>query len=113
MKESIIVSEFEILEFIDEENVKILKVKANLKNNTLLYITEVRTIDYQKYSYHWQNVKGELLIRWDNSPHWKDIATFPHHKHIANKVLPSNRPSVEEILQEIEKKINQNNDDYL
>ncbi|AEH45884.1 hypothetical protein Thein_2033 [Thermodesulfatator indicus DSM 15286] len=32
LKESIIVSEFEILEFIDEENVKILKVKANLKN---------------------------------------------------------------------------------
>jgi hypothetical protein len=42
-------------------------------------------------------------MRWDNAPHWKDISTFPHHKHIKNKILPSPRPILKEILAEIEK----------
>lgn len=23
-----------------------------------------------------------LMVRWDNSPHHKEISTYPHHKHI-------------------------------
>ncbi len=103
LKESNLVSEIEIIELIEEDTVKILKLKAKLKNKSFLYITEVHTLDYQKYSYHWQDPKGKLLIRWDNSPHWKNIKTFPHHKHIGSKVLPSSRVTIEDVLKEIEK----------
>ncbi len=97
-----LVSEIEILELIEEEKVKILKLKAELIDKSHLYITEVHTINYQKYSYHWQEQTGKLLIRWDNSPHWRNIITFPHHKHIGAKVFPSVRPTIEEVLKEIE-----------
>lgn len=102
LKESCLVSEIEILELIEEEKVKILKLKAELKDKGYLYITEVHTINYQKYSYHWQDQTGKLLIRWDNSPHWRNITTFPHHKHVGSKVLPSSRATIDEVLKEIE-----------
>jgi len=35
-----------------------------------------------KYAYHWQDKEGQLRCRWDNAPHWPDMATHPHHKHI-------------------------------
>ena len=102
LKESHLVSVVEILELIEEEKVKILKLKAELKDRSYLYITEVHTIGHQKYSYHWQDQTGKLLIRWDNSPHWPNITTFPHHKHVGSKVLPSNRATIDEVLREIE-----------
>lgn len=104
LKESCLVSEIEILELIEEEKVKILKLKSELKDKSYLYITEVHTINYQKYSYHWQDQTGKLLIRWDNSPHWRNITTFPHHKHVGSKVLPSSRATIDEVLKEIENK---------
>ncbi len=103
LKKSNIVSEIEILEFVEEETVNILKVKAKLIDKSLLYITEVHTMNYQKYSYHWQDKEGKTIIRWDNSPHWKEIETFPHHKHIGEQVLPSSRATIKDVLKEIEK----------
>lgn len=50
-----------------------------------------------KYAYHWQDREGHLIGRWDNSSHWPEIATYPHHKHITfcGKVgLPSQGKSV-------------------
>ena len=91
-----------ILELVEEDTVKILKVKVELVEKSCLYITEVHTIAYEKYSYHWQDKQGKMLIRWDNSPHWKELETYPHHKHIGDKVLPSSRPTIKEVLEEIE-----------
>jgi Family of unknown function (DUF6516) len=34
-----------------------------------------------KYRHHWQNQEGALLKRWDNAPHYPQIAGFPHHLH--------------------------------
>jgi hypothetical protein len=72
LKQSAIVLDVEILELIDEDSVKLIKIKAVLKENCLLYITELHTKDYQKYSYHCQKNDGDLIVRWDNKPHWKD-----------------------------------------
>jgi len=37
--------------------------------------------DRQKYKYQWQFENGELITRWDNVPHHKEIDTFPDHLH--------------------------------
>ena len=98
LKNSKIVKDFSLIEFIEEELVKILKIKAI----SILFITEVHTSNMQKYSYHWQDQKGNLKIRWDNSPHWSNIETFPHHKHLKDKIVSSVRPTIFEVLKEIE-----------
>ena len=35
-----------------------------------------------KYKYQWQFETGDLITRWDNVPHHREIATFPHHNKI-------------------------------
>ena len=34
-----------------------------------------------KYRYQLQNIKDDLLARWDNAPHHKKISSYPYHKH--------------------------------
>ncbi|WP_457613933.1 toxin-antitoxin system TumE family protein [Methanocaldococcus sp.] len=36
------------------------------------------------YSFHWQDKNGDLIVRWDNAPHYRNIKTFPHYKHTKN-----------------------------
>lgn len=57
----------------------------------------------RKYAYHWQDRFGQLKARWDNATHWKQIATFPHHKHKGQEdhVVASREVSLEDVLHEI------------
>ena len=103
LKEHPLVSQIEVLDLVEEETVSILKLKATLVDDSVLYLTEVHTSEDQKYSYHWQDSQKRLRIRWDNSPHWSHLETFPHHKHLGERVVSSPRPSIEEVLTEIEK----------
>ena len=105
LRQSAIVLDVEVLELIDEDSVKLIKIKAVLKENCLLYITELHTKDYQKYSYHCRKNDGDLIVRWDNKPHWKDMSTYPHHKHENDQVYPSHRVTIVDVLDEIEEKI--------
>lgn len=104
LKKSEIFSDIEVLEFVDEETVQLLRIKATLRDVSILYITELHTTNYQKYSYHWQKANGDTLIRWDNAPHYKELKTFPHHMHKGSRVLPSHRITVDEVIEEIKKK---------
>ncbi len=97
-----------IIDLIDEESVKLIKVKASVSDGTLLYITELHTANYQRYAYHWQKKNGELIVRWDNKPHWKEIRTFPHHKHIKGKVFPSHKVTIEDVIETVKQKVSLN-----
>ncbi|MEQ8168832.1 MAG: DUF6516 family protein [Candidatus Eremiobacterota bacterium] len=44
---------------------------------------------------------SDLIIRWDNAFHWKNIDTFPHHKHQNNEVLSSREFNLQDVLQYI------------
>lgn len=105
LKKSKLFTSIDVIDFIDEETVKLIKIRADVIDETVLYITELHTTDYQKYSYHWQKKDGEVIVRWDNKPHWKDIKTFPHHKHERGKVLSCHRINIIEVIKEIKKQI--------
>ena len=104
LRNSDLFTSIEVLKLIDEEPVRFLKIKAHIKDGSILYMTEMNTGTYQKYSYHWQKANGELIIRWDNKPHWQDLKTFPHHKHVGSEVFPCHHVSLEEVLTEIKNK---------
>ncbi len=105
LKESGLFKAIDVVELIDEESVKLIKVKAKVLDDTLLFITDSHTQNYQKYSYHWQKQDSEMILRWDNKPHWKNIKTFPHHKHEKDRVLPSHRVNIEDVLKEIKDRL--------
>lgn len=40
------------------------------------------------YNYHWADAAGDLIQRWDNTPHFPDLPGFPHHIHLAAAEMP-------------------------
>ena len=53
----------------------------------------------RKYSYHWQDCRGNLIMRWDNAPDW-DVETYPHHVHVGKEgaVEPSFDRTLDQVL---------------
>lgn len=95
------VDKIEVIEMVDEHSIKLLKVKSEIRNETVLYISELHTREYQKYSYHWQSRNGELLLRWDNSPHHRELPNFPYHLHRGSSIEASFRVEIDDVLSEI------------
>jgi hypothetical protein len=38
-------------------------------------------LEVTKYRHHWQDANKNLIKRWDNAPHHRQVETFPHHLH--------------------------------
>lgn len=49
------------------------------------------------------NAEKNLIMRWDNAPHHREIETFPHHVHEGAEIKPSVEPSFAIILRKIGK----------
>ena len=55
----------------------------------------------KKYSYHFMDENNTLVFRYDNAYHHKEIKTFPHHKHLPDRVIDSNEPDIRSVLKEV------------
>jgi hypothetical protein len=93
----------------DEIDLQVGYFKGMLKftNGTALHFIEfVETyedgaVKRLKYKYHLQSATGDLIARWDNVPHHRDINSFPHHKHDKNGVHPSEPADLKSVLDQI------------
>lgn len=103
-----VVSSFKVSkqEVHDEEG--FIRIKCTLVDDSIFEFAEYavalkNNVNIETYSYHWQKANGVLIKRWDNVPHHKEIASFPHHLHLAdNKVVKSPHISLKKVLAEIE-----------
>lgn len=98
LDESTIAERYDFLEYKIFPGGFYLKIKAYLKNTTELYIREYSDISERNYSFHWQTKEGDLITQWDNSPHYKNIPTHPHHKHTGDRILPSYEVTLKDVL---------------
>lgn len=57
------------------------------------------------YVYHYQNPEGHLVFRYDNTPHFPDLTTFPHHKHTPGGVILSDEPTLQTIFDEVNRMV--------
>jgi len=64
-------------------------------------IGEEGHVDHLAYRYHFQDRENKLIFRYDNTPHFPGLKTFPNHKHLPGGVIPAGRPSVFEVLKEV------------
>lgn len=77
------------------------KETAFLEDQSKLHIKEYRFLDQsRKYSYHREDSNDRLVIRWDNAEHWKNLPTFPNHKHMSSpqSVAPSYETDLESVI---------------
>ena len=84
------------------------RIKIFFVNDTILgvsnYLCFNSEIEILRYSYNWFD--KELIIRWDNSEHHKEIVNYPFHKHIGKDKVVSDKPRfIFEILEFIENEI--------
>lgn len=73
-------------------------------DNSRLVFTEVIDIEEtnkSKYRYHFMDSNNQMVFRYDNSEHFPNIRTFPHHKHLKKNVVESTQPTLADILIEI------------
>ena len=94
-----IVGSIENIEITEEEQISKLKTKLRLFDGTILWVREVRVKEIiEAYSYYWLRPDETVIIGWDNAPHYKEINSFPHHRHIGNRVEPSQEKNLSEVL---------------
>jgi len=83
-----------------------LRLRLRFDKGYLLEIHEAVIIDNQSlvhldYRYHCQDEQNRLVFRYDCTPHFPDLASFPHHKHLPDAVIVSKRPEIGHVLQEV------------
>ena len=63
-------------------------------------VLEANQIKHLGYRYHFQDQQNNLIFRYDNTPHFPDLKSFPHHKHLKNKVEDSDGPLILNVIKE-------------
>jgi hypothetical protein len=58
-------------------------------------------ISHLDYRYHFQDYQNELIFRYDSTPHFPELPSFPHHKHLPDTVIACEKPDIAEVLQEV------------
>jgi len=86
-----------------------IRARLILADNTMLEfaeyfrVTEGGDIEVQTYSFHWADARGQLIKRWDNTPHFPELDGFPHHVHDGKtgQVYPSTPMNLFRVLDNI------------
>lgn len=98
----------EHLEIIWEDNDAFIEAHICFYDASLLVFNEEleaitdRQIRRISYVFHYQNNDNILHFRYDNSPHYPHLATFPSHKHVGNDVIAAEPPDLADVLREID-----------
>ena len=82
-----------------------LRIGLRFKQTHLLEINEAIVItdnylEFLDYRYHLQDEKNNLVFRYDSTPHFPNLSTFPHHKHLPNDVISCHKPEINQVLKE-------------
>lgn len=94
----------EILSFDDQSSQRgSIQGRLRFYDDSLLVFDETiilrnNVLEKLRYAYHYQNSSGELVFRYDNAPHYPNISTFPHHKHVGAGIHPAQVPDLSNIL---------------
>ena len=83
-----------------------LRIRIRFAKGYLLELNEATLVErgnikHLGYRYHFQDEKNELIFRYDNTPHYPNLKSFPHHKHSSREVIAAEKPSIPTILEEV------------
>ena len=83
-----------------------LRIRLRAENGDLLEIHEAVVIADGElvsldYRYHCQDEQASLRFRYDSTPHFPNLPSFPHHKHLSDGlVIATDKPSIKQVVQE-------------
>jgi len=82
-----------------------LRLRLHFANGRLLEVSEALVattggLQTLGYRYHCQDRQQALVFRYDDTPHFPGLATFPHHKHLPEQVITATKPALMQVLEE-------------
>lgn len=83
--------------------IRIRFVKSHLLELNEAVIVEKSKIKHLSYRYHFQGENNKLIFRYDNAPHYRNLETFPDHKHHFNEVIAVKKPAIKKVIEEVKK----------
>jgi hypothetical protein len=106
------ISHFEIIKQRAVADRGHIRIRATLIDGGLLELSEFLLCDdnsliQDAYTFHWQNSEGQLIRRWDNARHHRELPHVPHHIHQADGTVRGNPkiPTLSSVLDTIERQI--------
>ncbi|XOV91135.1 MAG: DUF6516 family protein [Bacteroidota bacterium] len=95
------VRQVEILDYFTTDSSRYFKLIIYFIDGSELHASEYSSEIERNYSFHWQK-ENELLCRWDNAPHHKNLKSFPYHLHLPSGVEDSLAVTLDNVLDFIE-----------
>jgi len=89
-------------EYDEESDIGIIGGSLMFKDGSIFHFKEVFLGDVRRYRFHYMNSGNNLILRWDNAPHHKNLKTFPHHVHLPDAVEEHEEIDFIEALNRIE-----------
>ncbi len=82
-----------------------LRIRVRFQTGHLLELNEAAIVEaghimHLGYRYHFQDQENRLVFRYDNTPHFPDLKSFPHHRHLSDKVDAVEEPSILNVIEE-------------
>ncbi|MBS9395014.1 MAG: hypothetical protein HEQ29_18430 [Dolichospermum sp. LBC05a] len=83
-----------------------LRIRIRFAIRYLLAVSEAfvvvdNQIKYIDYRYHFQDEQNSLIFRYDSTPDFPNLSSFPHHKHLFDNVIACEKPHIADVLQEV------------
>ena len=83
-----------------------LRIRLRFQQRYLLEINEAvivagNELSFLDYRYHCQDERNNLVFRYDSTPHFPNLPSFPHYKHLSNEVVACEKPEIKAVLQEV------------
>jgi hypothetical protein len=76
-------------------------MRGQLLETNEAMVVEADSLIWLDYRYHCQDKDNRLIFRYDSTPHFPDLPSFPHHKHLTDEVvIACEKPDLIEVLLE-------------
>lgn len=82
-------------------NAGFIKGSMTFVDGSVLEFSEQLPPERKKFRLHYMDAKNNLIVRWDSSPHHRELRSFPYHKHTAEATEVHGPISLLEALDEI------------
>lgn len=89
-------------EYDEESNIGIIGGSLTFRDNSLFHFKEVFVANVRRYRFHYMDSDNNMVVRWDNAPHHRNLKTFPHHVHFPDRVEENEEIEFAEVLYRIE-----------
>jgi Family of unknown function (DUF6516) len=84
-------------------NIGFLKGQITFVDGSRFEFSEQLPTERTKFRLHYMDASGNLITRWDSAPHYKELPTFPFHRHTSKGVQAHDPVTTLDALEKIVK----------